>query len=262
MEYTLITGASGGIGLAFAAICARNKQNLILVARNEAKLRAIKTDLEQKYLTHVEILTADLSKVDAAQALYDATTAAGYTVSALVNSAGCGDHAAFLDSDWRRQYEMVQLNVTAMMQLTHLYGNDMRKNGHGRILNLSSVAAFSAGPYMSIYYATKGFVLSFSLAVAEELKGTGVTVTAICPGPTSTGFESAANMNGSKMFTFFKPQSAKAVAKCAFQAMMKGKPVEYHSAATKVMNVGSRLVTRASAASFAKKINQKPERSN
>lgn len=262
MEYTLITGASGGIGLELATICAKNKQNLILVARNESKLRAIKTELEQKYLTHVEVLTADLSKVDAAQELYDTTTAAGYTVSALVNNAGYGDHAAFLDSDWQRQYEMVQLNVTAMMQLTHLYGNDMRKSGHGRILNLSSVAAFSAGPYMSIYYATKGFVLSFSLAVAEELKGTGVTVTAICPGPTSTGFESAANMNGSKMFTFFKPQSAKAVAKCAYRAMMKGKPVAYHSPATKLFNVGSRLTTRKTAAGFAEKINTKPERSN
>ena len=121
MEYTLITGASGGIGLELARLCAEKKQNLILVARNENRLRALKTELEQKYLIHVEVISADLSKPDAAQEVYDKTTEAGYTVSILVNNAGFGDHAAFLDADWQRQYEMVQLNVTALMQLTYLY---------------------------------------------------------------------------------------------------------------------------------------------
>lgn len=259
MKYTLITGASGGIGLELAKLCAKNKHNLILVARNEKKLQEIKSKLEKEYMIRAEVIAANLSEVDAASALYAKTTSAGYEVNILINNAGYGDHSAFLDSDWKRQYEMVQLNITAMMQLTYLYGNDMRKNGSGRILNLSSVAAFSAGPYMSIYYATKNFVLSFSLSVAEELKGSGVTVTAICPGPTSTGFESAAQMHGSKMFTFFKPQSAEAVAKCAYCAMMEGKPLVYHSSATKFMNVGARLTTRKFAGRFAKKINQKPE---
>lgn len=157
---------------------------------------------------------------------------------------------------------MVQLNAVAAMQLSYLYGSDMRKAGRGRILNVSSCAAFSAGPYMSIYYATKGFVLSFSLALSKELEGSGVTVTAICPGPTSTGFESAAQMRGSKMFKIIKPQSAAHVAECAYRAMVKGKPVVYHSPTTKLFNIGSRLTTRRFAAGLAENINSKPERRN
>lgn len=262
MEYTLITGASSGIGLELASLCAKKKQNLILVARSGNKLQEIKTELERKYAVHVECFAIDLSKPNSAKELYDKTADAGYDVTILINNAGFGDHEVFLDSDWQRQQAMVQLNITTLMQLTYLYGNDMRDEGTGRILNISSVAAFSAGPYMSIYYATKGFVLSFSLAVAAELKGSGVTVTAICPGPTKTGFESAADMKNSKMFTQFFPQTAKSVAKCAYRAMMKGKPLVYHSKATKLMNVGSRLTSRKFAAGFAERINQKPERSS
>lgn len=261
MDFTLITGASGGIGLELARLCAADGRNLILVARSAGKLRAVKEELEGKYSIQVEVLTADLSRVDAAKELHEKTTAAGFTVDTLINNAGFGDHAAFLDSDWQRQFEMVQLNVTALMQLTHLYGNDMRRQGRGRILNLSSVAAFSAGPYMPIYYASKGFVLSFSLAVARELKGSGVTVTCLCPGPTGTGFEAAANMKGSKMFAL-RPQSAEAVARCGYDAMKRGKAIAYHSPTTKLFNIGSRLVSRSFAASLAEKINTKPERSN
>lgn len=112
----------------------------------------------------------------------------------LINNAGFGDSGSFADSDWQKQYEMVQLNVIALMQLTHCFLNPMIEQGHGKILNMSSVVPFTAGPYMSIYYATKEFVRSFSEAVAEEVKGTGVTVTAFCPGPTATGFEQAAAM--------------------------------------------------------------------
>ncbi len=101
---------------------------------------------------------------------------------------------AFLDADWLRQQALIDLNISAVVRLTYLFGNDMKKRGYGRIINLSSVAAFSAGPYMSLYYASKSFVLSFSEALAEELKGTGVTVTALCPGPTATGFEKNAGM--------------------------------------------------------------------
>ena len=260
MKYTLVTGATGGIGYEIAKVFARNKHNLILVARNQEKLEKIKIDFEKDYSISVVVISMDLSNIDAAKDLYEKTTAEGYIVDNLVNNAGFGDWAGFLDSDWKRQYEMVQLNITALMQMTYLYGNDMRKFGEGHILNLSSVAAFCAGPNMSIYYATKAYVLSFSEAVAEELRGTGVTVTALCPGPTATGFEKAAEMKNSKMFTFFKPASAEAVARYGYNKMMKGKVVAYYGMPTNIMNIGSRLSPRSITRKFAKAINGIPER--
>lgn len=156
-------------------------------------------------------------------------------IDILINNAGFGDSGSFADSDRQKQYEMVQLNVVALMQLTHCFLNSMIEQGHGRILNMSSVAAFCAGPYMSIYYATKEFVRSFSEAVAEEVKGTGVTVTAFCPGPTATGFEQAAAMDkGSAMFR--KAAKAEDVAKGGIRAMMRGWVLSYHGAYTKCMS--------------------------
>lgn len=255
VTYTLITGASGGIGYEFASVFAKNQHNLILVARNQDKLQQIKTEFESKYGISVIVFSIDLSKRDAADELHEKTKKAGYQINNLINNAGFGDWAVFLDSNWDKQYEMVQLNITALMQMTYLYGNDMRKNGIGHILNLSSVAAFSAGPYMSIYYATKGYVLSFSQSVSEELRGTGVKVTAYCPGPTSTGFEKAAEMKKSKMFTFMKPAIPKEVAEYGYKKMMQGKAVVYHGFFTKMANIGSRIVPRSIGAKFAGVIN-------
>ena len=201
----------------------------------------------------------DLSNIDSGKYLYEKTTEEGYMVSNLVNNAGFGDLNGFLDSNWERQYKMLQLNITTLMEMTYLYGNDMRKAGQGHIMNVSSAAAFCAGPNMSIYYATKAYVLSFSEAVAEELKGTGVTVTALCPGPTSTGFEKAAKMKNSKMFTLFKPASAEAVAKYGYKKMVKGKVVAYHGIQTKIISIGSRILPRCVIRKFAKGINGIPE---
>lgn len=149
---------------------------------------------------------------------------------------------------------MVQVNIVALMQLTHCFLKPMIAQGQGKILNLSSVAAFCAGPDMSIYYASKAFVRSFSEAVAEEVKGTGVTVTAICPGPTATGFEKAASMkSGSVMFR--KAASANGVAKAGIRAMEKGSVLLYQGAFTKLMNVGSRIAPRGITRKFARKMN-------
>lgn len=254
--YALITGASSGIGREIAEIFAEHHHNLILVARREDRLLSLKQKLEADYSVSVQVIPEDLSVVDAAKDLHEKTKS--MKVDNLVNSAGFGDWGGFLDSSWQRQQDMVQVNITALMQLTYLYGNDMRRNGGGHILNLSSVASFSGGPYMSIYYASKGYVLSFSQAVAEELKGTGVTVTALCPGPTSTGFESAAQMKNSRMFTVLHPAEARDVAQRGYDAMQAGKVVAYHSAATKLMNIGSRLCPRKTARKFAMYINGRP----
>ena len=207
----------------------------------------------------MQIISRDLSVKDSAGDLHTETVKKGFRVDYLVNKAGFGDHASFLASNWDRQNEMVQLNITALMQMTYLYGNDMKQNGFGRILNLASVAAFGPGPYMSNYYASKAYVLSFSQAVNMELKGTGVTVTALCPGPVATDFEKNAHMRNSRMFTKLGVVSAASVAACGFRAMNKGKPCVYHGTAVKLMNIGSRLSTRNLTARFAAWVNGKPK---
>ena len=255
MGYTLITGASGGIGCELAKEFARNGHNLILVARNEQKLGELRAELETNFGVDVLVAARDLAVPDAAAALYAETQKQGLAVDTLINNAGFGDAAPFLESDWARQSEMVQLNIVALMQLTYLYGREMKAAGEGKILNLSSVAAFLAGPNMSVYYASKSFVLSFSQAVAEELRGSGVTVTVLCPGPTKTGFEQAAQMKNSTMFTFMKAATPRAVAQKAYRAMMAGRKVVYHSPQTYLVNLGTRIAPRSLAAKMARKIN-------
>ena len=195
MAYALITGASSGIGREMAALFAADRHDLIITARSQGKLDDVKRTLEHRYGVHVETVALDLSESDAPQQLHDYTVSQGFEVDHLVNNAGFADWTGFLDADWHRQHEMMQLNMAALAELTYRYGRDMREQGHGRILNISSVASMMAGPYMAIYFASKAFVRSLSEAVSYELRDTGVSVTCVCPGPTSTGFAKAANMH-------------------------------------------------------------------
>lgn len=258
--YALITGASGGIGKELAELFAKDGHNLILVARNEKKLIGVKKKLETRYGIRVVVIVLDLSKQNAAEKLHAYTTQKQYVVDHLVNNAGFGDWGEFLEADWERQNEMVQVNLFALMRLTYLYGRDMKKQRKGCILNVASVAAFCAGPYMSVYYASKAFVLSFSQAIHEEAKKYGVSVTALCPGPTKTGFETTAQLKNSKMFTLLPVESAKAVAKCGYKAMRKGQPLAYSGLVTKYGNVASCIVSKRIARKVAKQINGKPKR--
>ena len=253
-KITLVTGASGGLGLEFARLLAKKKYDVVLVSRNEEKLQKLKTELESQNGITVWVCPCDLSKVDAALEVFQFTQAQGIDVDVLINNAGFGDSAPFAQSNWQKQYEMVQVNITALMQLTHCFLPEMIERKSGKILNLSSVAAFCAGPDMSVYYASKAFVRSFSEAVAEEVKDTGVTVTALCPGPTATGFEAAADMgNDSKMFK--KAAKAENVAKAGLRALRQGKALCYQGGFTKRMSVLCRLVPRSTARKFAQKMN-------
>ncbi len=242
-KFCLITGASGGIGKEFAHIFAKDAHDLILVARSTDKLKAL--CIELKNASYAEI-----------QRLYDYAKERGWQVDYLINNAGFGGMGAFLDADWLRQQALIDLNISAVVRLTYLFGNDMKKRGYGRIINLSSVAAFSAGPYMSLYYASKSFVLSFSEALAEELKGTGVTVTALCPGPTATGFEKSAGMGQSVMFSRVKPATAEQVAKAGYDAVMRGKQIKYHGFVTHSFNLLTRLSPRSITRRLAKGMNR------
>lgn len=244
MGYVLVTGATGGIGCELCELCAADGHDLVLVARNELQLAELAERLRGVYGVQAEVLPADLAQDGAADALFTATKDAGIVIDVLVNCAGFGDQGAFLDSSWERQERMVRLNVVALMRLSYLFGNDMRSRGCGRILNVASVAAFSAGPYMSTYFASKAFVLSHSLALGEELRGSGVTVTALCPGVTGTGFWNVAHMEANGLFSLMGMRSPRSVAKLGYKAMMAGRPLALHSAGTHAANVAARLAPR------------------
>lgn len=247
-NFTLITGSSSGIGLELARIFASHKRNLILVARSEAPLEKLKTELVSQHGVQVQIFPMDLSLWDSAKKLHSTVSDHGWHVDTLVNNAGFGDHGTFVDSDWRRQKGMIDLNITALTELTRLFLPAMVASRSGRILNVASTAAFQPGPWMSVYYATKAYVLSFSEALSEELRGSGVTVTALCPGPTLSGFQEAANMQGVALFERIQPPSSREVAEFGYHAMIKGKVVAIqgtlNSLVVQLLRVSPRFLVR------------------
>src|SRR5580698_2389839 len=225
----LITGASFGIGLELARIFAREGHNLVLVARSADKLRQLASELEKAHGTRSLILAADLSDPGAAAYVLDQTTRANIAIDILVNNAGFGQYGFFVDNDLEECLKQIQLNITTLTHLTRLYLPDLiaraRSEGtNARILNVASTAAFQAGPLMAVYYATKAYVLHFSEAIANELHGTGVTVTCLCPGPTATEFQKRANLEGIRL-TKFGTMDARTVAEDGYRALMAGKPV-------------------------------------
>ncbi len=185
-NWALITGASAGIGRELARVFARHGSNIILVARNEARLKELAAELQSAYQVQATVLPRDLARPDAAAGIFAALRET--PVSVLVNNAGFGSHGPFASTDLALQTEMMQVNMTALVELTHLFLQPMLTRGSGRILNVASTAAFQPGPTVNIYYASKAFVYSFSYALADELAGTGITVTALCPGMTRTEF--------------------------------------------------------------------------
>lgn len=184
----LITGASFGIGTAFAQELAARQMNLILVARSQDKLYQLAETLKQETAIEVEVIVQDLVQPGATKAVYDRVQEKGLTVDLLINNAGFGDYGAFTERDLSRQVEMIQLNVVALVELTHLFLPQMQQKGSGGIINVASIAAFQPLPYLSVYAATKAFVLSFSEALWAENKDTGVNILALCPGPTESNF--------------------------------------------------------------------------
>ena len=200
-ETVLITGASSGIGLELAKRFAALGNNLILVARSESKLQDLSRDLIQQHSVHVEVVVADLAKVDAAKQLVSELDERKLIVNVLVNNAGFGELGKFAEIDVDRQMDMVRLNVVTVVQLTRLLLPEMLKRGSGGVINVASTAAFQPGPNMAVYYATKAFVLSFSDAIHEELIDTGIKVVCLAPGPTTTGFAEDSGMKSLKMFS-------------------------------------------------------------
>ncbi len=227
-EYALITGASGGIGFELATIMASKGHNLILVARNIEKLKEIAEVLSQKYKVDVQYFQADLTLEKERADLLSKFAESNFIISILVNNAGFGDAGYFVETNWLKTNRMIQLNIVALTHLTRELLPAMVRKGKGRILNVASIAGFMPGPLMSVYYATKSFVISFSDALNEELKETGVRVTALCPGPVETNFFNYAGASEAKINKILRPASAKSVAHYGYKSMMKGKARAIH----------------------------------
>ncbi len=219
----LVTGASGGIGLDLCRLLAAQGHDLVLVARSEGRLAEIGRELSTRHGGRCEVVAADLSRAEGVEAVVAAVERLGLAVDVLVNNAGFGLWGPFAQTDLAAEQEMIQLNVTSLTALTKRFLPGMLARKRGRILNVASTAAFQPGPLMAVYYATKAYVLSFSEALHNELSGTGVTVTALCPGPTSTNFEAAAKLGESNLFKMMRPMTSEAVARAGLDALMKGR---------------------------------------
>ena len=224
----LITGSTSDIGYELAYIHAKQGGNLVLVARSKDKLEKIKNDLENNYKIKVYIIEKDLSLKDSAQDVYDELVKNKITIDYLINNAGFGDYGFFNESDWGKLERMINLNITALTQLTKLFLFDMIKRRDGKIMNVASTAAFQSGPTMAVYYATKAYVLSFSEAINNEVKNSEVTVTTLCPGATQSGFQEAASLQESRLVKGRKLPTSKEVAEYGYNAMLKGKSVFIH----------------------------------
>lgn len=253
-KVALITGASGGIGLELAKLFAKDGYDLVLVARSEGKLRDLAGELKQHYGASSTIITKDLSKPGAAREVVDEIHAKSIKIEFLVNNAGYGVFGEFKNTDLEKELDMIQLNITALTELTKLLVGPMVERKSGRILNVASTAAFQPGPLMAVYYATKAYVLSFSEAIARELQGSGVTVTALCPGPTESGFQSVAKMDASKLFKGKKLPSSANVALSGYEAMMKGKTVQIAGTANWILAQSVRFAPRRAVTALVHKL--------
>ena len=251
----LVTGASAGLGEEFARLLAKDGHNPVLVARNGQRLQQLADELRQRYGVTPHVFPCDLSQPGAAQELYAALRQADLCIDILINNAGFGLNGKYYENPAEQEFALLQVNVVAVAQLTRLILPGMVARGLGRVLNIASTAAFQPGPGMAGYFASKAYVLSLSEALAEELKGTGVSVTALCPGPTETEFIDRAGMEESLLFKLAK-QSAHKVASIGYQAMLKGEavvvPGVHNWAVTQTVRLAPRSVARSLAVFLVK----------
>ena len=222
MSTVLITGASGGIGYELAKLFARDHHNLVLVARSAEKLAEVANELQADGIT-VKTVALDLSEAPAPKFLFDQLQREGIAIDILINNAGFGAFGEFAQMRHQEILGQINLNITALTQLTRLFLQPMLSRRSGRIMNVASTAGFQPGPLMAVYYATKAYVISFSEAIANELRNSGVTVTCFCPGATHTGFAARAGNDRSRMFKKLGAMSAEKVALDGYRAVMEGR---------------------------------------
>ena len=235
----IVTGASGGIGLEFAKLLAADKHDVVLVARSADKLEALASQLRADYGVDAQAVAMDLSAPDAASHLFAQVA----DCDILINNAGFASNGRFDELDSKRIRDEIMLDVLTLTELTRMYLPKMRARGSGRILNVASTAAFVPGPFMAVYYAAKAYVLSFSQALAEELRGSGVTVTCLCPGATETGFAQRADVTGTLLFKLPKAHAA-SVARAGYKGMLKGRDLVVPGISNQLVAISPRFSPR------------------
>jgi uncharacterized protein len=255
----LITGASGGIGLELANVFAQHGHHLLLVARNKQKLDELGERLAHQWGISVRTIQKDLSVDDSAQEVYAAVTAESLPVDILVNNAGFATFGYFVEIEPRDELEELHVNIVTLTHLTKLFLKDMVTRGRGRILNVASTAAFQPGPLMSVYYASKAFVLFFSEALANEVKGTGVSVSVLCPGPTKTGFQGRAAMEDSRLVAGRRLMDARTVAEHGYRGLMSGKAIIIPGLLNKLGAQGYRFLPRRAIVTTMREIQKRKE---
>lgn len=243
----LITGASEGIGKELAKVFAMHDYDLLIVARNNEKLDALKEEITSVHGVDVQIICIDLSDPSNPEKLYRAMS--HLQIDVLINNAGVGSFGEFYKSDIEKEEKLIMLNVVSLVKLTHLYITDMARRNDGCIINIGSTASFQPGPLMANYYASKAYVLSFTEAVAEEMKNTNVRVIAYCPSPTRTGFLTKANVSRKKALEDKNLKSPREIAEDIYESMSENKSVQISSKKFKAAIFLERLLPR----SFTKK---------
>jgi len=243
----LITGASSGFGYEFVKLFVKDNYNLILVARNIEKLEEIKREFSGVEIT---VIQKDLTLPGAVKEIYLKIKEKGLNIDVLVNNAGFGLLGEFDKLDIEKQTNMIQLNISVLTELTHYVLQEMQERKSGKILNVASTAAFQPGPLMAVYYATKAYVLSFSEALVEELKDTGITVTTLCPGASKTNFGKVASVEKTKMFE--RAMEADIVVQLGYNALMKGQRVVIAGTLNKIGAYAAKFLPRSLAAKVAK----------
>jgi len=251
----LVTGASAGLGRDFARLFAADGHDVVLVARRRARLEELAGELERAHHVKTHVIAADLTDPTAPGAIAEALTGAGTDIEFLVNNAGFGSNGRFVEQSRQRELDMVSVNVSALLALTHLFLPAMIERGRGRILNIGSTAGFQPGPFMATYYASKAFVNHFSEAIAHEVAGTGVTVTVSCPGPVATEFGEVSGNGKSRLFKS-GVASSDAIARQAYAAMMKGKRMVVHGFTAKAGVQALRISPRAAIQRIAARLNK------
>jgi short-subunit dehydrogenase len=250
-KFAVVTGASSGIGLEFAKILASKNYDLLICSRDKKELDKIATKLQLKNKIKVDVSALDLSDTNSVVKLWSRVK--DKKVDVFINNAGFGDLHQVVDADANKLVSMINLNVTSLTLLSKHAAEHMVKNKNGKILNVASIAAFFPGPGMAVYYATKAYVLSFSEALSEELKGTGVSVSALCPGPTKTHFAETADADKTNLFSGNIP-TASEVARYGIESMENNKVVAIHGIKNKIQVQSTRIVSRAFIRKLVKKI--------
>lgn len=256
-KYALVTGGTSGIGYELAKRLARDGNNLVIAARSEADLERVADEFTQAFGVNVVTIPTDLFDPENAFSLYENIRSRGdIQVDILVNDAGQGQYGEFLDTDIRRELMIINLNISSLVVLTKLFLRDMVGRGHGRILNLSSIASKLPGPWQSVYHATKAFVQSFTEAVRSEVKGTGVTLTALLPGATATDFFNKANMTESKVVKGKELDDPAKVAEDGYKAMMAGDDMIVSGLKNKIKVASGNMMPDSMAADRMKKMQE------